>query len=145
MCTSIGPDSAVVVTPTPWDSSWENRRRRCSQDKLGGVDGVGELQQCVWHVVADDLVVGAAEAFHQDPLPGQVGRVAAYQAVAGGDVDGQQVGALGVRGDAGGAADQGVAFRAAGQRDHHPLARLPGPGDAMVGAVAFELLVDLVG
>jgi len=51
-------------------------------------------------------MVGAAETFCQDPLPGQVGRIGAGQAVAGADMDGEQVGAL----DAGGAADQGVAF-----------------------------------
>ena len=70
--------------------------------------------------VADDLVVGATEAFGQGPLPGQVPRHGAGEAVAAGDVHGQQVRALGAGGDAGGAADQRVAFRAAGQRDHDP-------------------------
>jgi hypothetical protein len=97
----------------------------------------------VRNVIADDLVVGAAEAFGQGPLPGQVRRAGPGQAVAGGDMDSEQVGALGPSGDAGGAADQRVTFGAAGQRDHHPLAGLPGTGDAMVGAVAFQLLVDL--
>ena len=64
---------------------------------------------------------------------------------AAGDVDGEQVGALGAGGDAGGPADQGVALGAAGQRDDDPLPRLPGAGDAVVGAVAVELLVDPVG
>ena len=63
-------------------------------------------------VVADDLVVGAAEALHQHPLPGQLRRVGAGQAVAAGDVHGEQVGALGAGGDPGGPADQGVALRA---------------------------------
>ena len=96
-------------------------------------------------VVADDLVVGAAEALDQDALAGQLRRVGAGEAVAAGDVHGQQVGALAAGGDPGGAADQGVALGAAGQRDDDPFAGLPGGVDVVLGAVPVELLVDLVG
>ena len=82
-----------------------------AEHELGGVDAAGEVEQRGRDVVADDLVVGAAEALHQHPLPGQVGRVGAGQAVAAGDVDGEQVGALAAGGDPGGAADQRVALR----------------------------------
>ena len=58
---------------------------------------------------------------------------------------GEQVGAGVAGGDAGGPADQGVAFGAAGQRDDDALAGLPGGGDVVVGAVAVELFVDLAG
>src|SRR5262249_4630874 len=94
----------------------------------------------------DDLVVAAAEALHQGPLPGQVGRVAAGgQPVAAGHVYRQQIRALAARRDPGRPPDQRVTLRAAGQRPHHPLPGLPGGGDAVFGAVPVQLLVDLVG
>jgi hypothetical protein len=71
----------------------------------------------VWDVLADDLVVGAGEVFDQGPLPVQGGRVAVGQPVGAGDVHGEQVGAVLRGGDAGGPADHGVTFGAAGQRD----------------------------
>ena len=60
-------------------------------------------------------------------------------------VDGEQVGAAGTFGDAGGAADEGVALGAAGQGDHDAFAGFPGAFDVVVAAVPVELLVDLVG
>ena len=116
-----------------------------AEDELGGVDAAGEVEQRRRDVVADDLVVGAAEALDEHPLPGQVGRVGAGEPVAAGDVDGQQVGALGAGGDPGGAADQGVALGAAGERDDDAFAGLPGAVDVVLGAVPVELVVDLVG
>ena len=97
MCTSIGPDSAVVVdADAAGDSSWASRPRRLAPSTSWvAFDAAGEVEQRGRDVVADDLVVGAAEALHQRPLPGQVGRVGAGQAVAAGDVHGEQVGALG--------------------------------------------------
>ena len=99
-----------------------------AEDELGGVLGPGEGEQGGGDVVADDLVVGAAEAFDQGPLPGQGGGVAVGQPVGAGDVHGEQVGAGVAGGDAGGAADQGVAFGAAGQRDDDAFAGFPGGG-----------------
>src|SRR5579885_3640133 len=67
-----------------------------AQDELGGVDAAGEVEQRLGDVVADHLVVRAAEAFDQLPLPGQVGRVRlGGQPVGPGDVHGEQVGSLG--------------------------------------------------
>src|SRR5439155_18418321 len=65
------------------------------EDELGGVDDAGEVQQRFGDVVADDLVVGAADALDQGALAGQVGRVGAGQAVAARDVYGQQLRARG--------------------------------------------------
>ena len=45
-----------------------------AEHELGGVLRAGEVQQGVRHVVADDLVVGAAERLDQPPLRGQVRR-----------------------------------------------------------------------
>jgi hypothetical protein len=55
-------------------------------------------------------------------------------------VDGEQVGALGSGGNAGGAVEEGVAFDAAGERDDDPF---PGCVDVMVGAVGAELIATL--
>lgn len=85
------------------------------QDELGGVDAAGEVQQRGRDVGADDLVVGATEAFDEDALAGQVlGAGPAGQAVVAGHVDCLQVGAFGSGGDPGGAADDGVALTSAG-------------------------------
>ena len=46
---------------------------RHPQDQLGGVDAAGEVQQRVRDVIADDLVVGAAEALRQGPAAGPDG------------------------------------------------------------------------
>ena len=56
------------------------------------------------------------------------------QPVAGGDVHGEQVGALGLVGDARRPADERVALRASGQGDDDAFARLPGAVDVVVGA-----------
>ena len=121
-------------SPTPGESELgEPAAAAGAEHELGGVDAAGEVEQRGRDVGADDLVVGAAEALDQGALPGQVGRVAAGQAVAAGDVDGEQVGALGPGGDPGGAADQRVALGAAGQGDDDPFAGLPGRRDVVLG------------
>jgi hypothetical protein len=104
----------------------------------------GEGEQGLGDVVADHLVIGAAEGFGKLPLPGQVGRVRAGQPVGLGDVHGEQVAACGPRGDPGRPPDQRVALGAAGKRDGDPFPRLPGDGDVMLVAVALQPLVDLV-
>jgi hypothetical protein len=56
-----------------------------------------------------------------------------------------QICAAAAGGDARGAADERLAFRAAGECDHDAFACLPGFVDAVLGAVPVELIVDLVG
>ena len=90
----MDPDWAVMVTPTPRrEQLREPAAAGGAEDELGGVLGAGEVEQGGGDVVADDLVVGAAEGFDEGALPGQGGRVGAGQAVAAGDVHGEQVGA----------------------------------------------------
>ena len=58
---------------------------------------------------------------------------------------GEQVAAGGPGRDPGPAADEGLALLASGQRDHDPLAGLPGALDAVLGPVPLQALVHLVG
>jgi hypothetical protein len=117
-----------------------------AEDELGGVDRACELEQRGGDVSAEDMMVGAAEALHQRALAGQVHRIGASgQAIVAGDMDGEQFGALGAVRDAGGPADQGVALRPTGQRDHDPFPGLPCGGDVVLCPVLVELFVDLVG
>ncbi len=90
-------------------------------------------------------MVGAAQRLHQVPLRRKGARLGPGQPVRPGDVHGQQVTAVRAGRDPGGPADQRIAFRAAGERDHHPLPRLPGAGDVVGGPVPLQPLVDLVG
>ncbi len=103
--------------------------------------GAGEGQQRGGDVVADHHVVAAAEGLDELALLGERAGGGAGQAVAAGDVDGQQVPAGGAVGDPGGAADQGLALGAAGEGDHDPLAGLPDPVDAVGRAVVAQALV----
>ena len=64
-----------------------------AKHELGGVLGSCEAQQRLCHAVADDLVVGPAQALDQLPLGRQVGRACAGQPVGAGDVHGEQVAA----------------------------------------------------
>ncbi|GAB3855163.1 hypothetical protein GCM10029963_49380 [Micromonospora andamanensis] len=73
---------------------------------MGRVDAPGEVQQRGGNVGAENLVVGAAEALRQHPLPGELRGVGAGQPVAAGDMYGEQVGALAAGGDAGRPPDQ---------------------------------------
>jgi hypothetical protein len=116
-----------------------------SEHDLGGVDRTGEVEQGSRDVGADDLVIAAAEAFHQDALPGQRSRIGPRQPVAAGDVHRHEVRALVPRGDPGRPPDQRRALRAAGERDDNPFPGLPGGVDVVVGAVLVELVLDLVG
>ncbi len=60
-------------------------------------------------------------------------------------MQGEQVSAGGPGRDPGSPADQRVAFRAAGQRDHHPLPGFPGRPDVVRLAIALQSFVHLVG
>ena len=107
--------------------------------------GAGEGEQRGGDVVADHHVVAAAEGLHQLSLLGERAGGGAGQAVAAGDVDGQQVAAGGAVGDPGGAADDRLALGAAGEGDHHPFAGFPDAVDAVVGPVVAQSLVHPAG
>ena len=115
------------------------------EHELGGFGAAGELEQRGRDVVAEDLVVTAAHALDEGALAGQLLGARSGQAVAAGDVDGEQVRVLGPGGDAGRAAQQRVALPSAAEGHHDAFPGLPRHRDVMVGAVAVELLVDLVG
>ncbi len=115
------------------------------QHELAGVLPTGELQQRMWDVLPDDVVVAAAEAFDQLTLLLQRRRGCADKTVAAGDVDSEQLAAGCPGGDAGTAPDQRLPLRPAGERDDDPFAGLPPARDAVFGPVGVELLVDLAG
>ena len=150
----VGDDVHVDITgpadgPGPDARTGEQRGQprpaAGAEHELGGVLCAGEGQQGFGDVVPDDLVIGAAHRFDQPPLAGQGGRIGAGQPVGLGDVHGQQVAAGGPGGDPRGPPDQRLALRAAGERHHHPLPGLPGALDLVLGAVALQALVHLVG
>jgi len=60
-------------------------------------------------------------------------------------MNGEQLAACGPGGDPGGAADQGLPLRAAGECDHHPFPGLPGLPDVVCLPVALQALVHPVG
>ena len=97
--------------------------------ELGGIHAARELEQRGRDVAPDHLVVGAAEALHQEPLLGEMGRVGTREPIRAHHVHGQQIGAFGTRGDTGRPPDQRVSLRAAGQRQDDPLPSLPGLAD----------------
>ena len=140
-----GPADGAHADPGPGQQGAQPAAAADAEHQLGGVLGAGEVQQGGGHVLADDLVVAAAQRLGQPPLRGQRGRVGPGQPVGPGDVHGQQVPAGGPGGDPGRPPDQRLALGTAGQRDHHPLAGLPGALDAVLGPVALQPLVDLVG
>ena len=86
----MSPESRMVVAPMPGpvSSAASLRPAAAAEHQLGGVLRPGELEQRLGDVVADDLVVGAAEGLHQLPLRGEVGRAGAGQPVRAGDVHG---------------------------------------------------------
>ena len=94
----------------PGEQGGQPRPPAAAEHELGGVLRPGELQQRLRHVVADDLVVGAAERLDELPLRGQVGRARAGEAVGSGDVHGEQVSAGGAGGDPRRAPDQRLAL-----------------------------------
>ena len=115
------------------------------EHELGGVLRLGEGEQRLGDLVADDLMVGAAERLDELPLPGQVGRVRAGEPVGLGDVHREQVAAGRPGRDPRRPPDQRVALGSAGERDDDPLPRLPGVADVVLGPVPLQSLVDLVG
>ena len=140
-----GPADGAHADPGAGQQRGQPAAAADAEHELGGVLRAGEVEQGRGHVLADDLVVAAAQRLGQPPLRGQRGRARPGQPVGPGHVHGQQVAAGRPGGDPGRPPDQRVALRAAGQRDHDPLAGLPGARDAVLGPVALQPLVDLVG
>ena len=91
-CTSIDPDSDVVVTPTPGENSCDPSPSTArAEHQLRGVDAARKGQQGVRDVGPDHLVIGAAEVFHQHTLTCQMSRISTCQTVTAGDVYGEQI------------------------------------------------------
>ena len=131
--------------PGPGEQGGQPGPAARAEHQLGGVLRPGEGEQRVGDIVADHLVVGAAERLGEPALRGQFRRVGAGQPVGPGDMHGEQVAARGAGGDPGRAADQRLTLLAAGERHHHPFPRLPGAVDVVRGPVALQSLVHLVG
>ena len=70
-----------TLTPGPVSSAASQPRRLAPSTSWVAFSAAGEVQQRVGHVVADDLVVAAAERLDQPPLRGQRGRVGPGQPV----------------------------------------------------------------
>ncbi len=115
-----------------------------AQHDLGGVDAPGELQEGRGYVVADDMVEAAAQVLDQGALDRQLLRGGGGQAVAAGDVDGEDLAAGALGGHPGGAADESAALGPAGQPHDDAFAGLPGGADVVLTAVLLEVLVDPV-
>ena len=147
MCTSMSPLSRTMPAPMPGPGQRRGQlgAARGADDQLRGVGGARELDQRGRHVLADHLVVAAAEAFDEQPLVGQHLGVRGEQPVGGRDVHGGELPAAAARGDARPAAQQRLALLAAGQRDHDAFAGFPARGDPVFGPVLFQRRVDLVG
>ena len=137
MCTSMSPDPLDGLDADAGAGQHRGQPGAAAraQHELGGVLRAGERQQRFGDIVSDHLVVGAAQRFGQAPLRGERRGAGAGEPVGADDVHGEQVAADRAGGDPGGAADQRLAFRAAGQRDDHPLAGFPGLPDAVLGPV----------
>ncbi len=107
----------------------------------------GEVDEGGGDVVARDPPVLPAELLEQPPLGGHhldVLLVALRESGVGNDMDTDQL-ALGALGDAGGAADEVVGVRCAGEGHDDSLSGLPRPGDAVTVAVVLQRVVDSVG
>ena len=118
---------------------------RGAEDELRGVDPAGELQQRRRDVVADDGVERGADVVGEPPQPGQCADGSPGEAVAAQDVHGEQLGRAGPLGDAGGATQDRLALRAAGQRHDDAFAGLPDVAGLLVAPVPLQRDLDLVG
>ena len=117
---------------------------RRAEDDLRGAQPAGRFDERLADVVADDLPVRPAEAFHERPLARERIAGGRREAVLGRDVHGDEV-SLYALCHARGTTDEPVAVGGAGERDEHALAGLPGPVDAVKAPVLVECLVDAVG
>lgn len=142
----MSPASAMIRSARLWLKPRRPRRQpgRADQD-LGGVDPAGEVEHGLGGVVAGDGVELAAQFLGEPAQFGELAERRGGQAVGPGDVHRQQLPAGQPGGDPGTAAQQGLALRPAGQGDHHAFPRGPVLGDAVLGPVALQPGVDLVG
>ena len=79
--------------PGPVSSAARRARRLTPSTSWVAFSARAKSSSAVRHVVADDLVVGAAEGLDQQSLGGQGRGVGAGEPVGAGDVDGEQVAA----------------------------------------------------
>ena len=131
------PDALVEDAGPP-------RAARASDHQLGGIGRAGELQQGPRHIVAHHAVHAGADVGRKssDPGHGRGGRT--RQPVPAYHVHHHQFRAR-ARGDAAGAAHQGLRLHPTGHGDDHPLPGLPGVGDLVLGPVLGQRGVDMVG
>ena len=122
----------------------ETSSPRHTQHELVALTPRANSSNAFGHIVAHDVMKRAAQALDKRPVPGEIGRAGVGQAIVAGDVDGQQVSALGPVGNPRSAPDQRLALGAAGQSHDYTLPRFPRPCDVVAGAVAVELVVHLV-
>ncbi|MBT1174094.1 hypothetical protein JS530_00935 [Bifidobacterium sp. LC6] len=116
-----------------------------ADDHLRGVVRMRIVEQGLRDVLADDLMIGAAQLLDELALLDEQGGVGAGQPVLGGDVHGDEVASTGRPGHTGPAPQQLLAFGPAGQRNDHTLARLPFGVDVVLLAVGLERLVHAPG
>ncbi len=90
------------------------------------------------------MVEGAAEVLDQGALDGQLLGRGGCQPVAGGDVDGEDLPARALLGEAGGTANERTTLGAAGQAHDDAFAGLPGGADVVLAPVFLKVLVDPV-
>ena len=114
------------------------------EDELGRLFSPGEVGECGGDVGAAHLVVRPAEALEQGAVVVEQRRGPLGQPIAGADVHADEVTAR-AGGHAGGAPDEVLAARRAGERDHDPFPRLPGVEDPVGDLVVVQGVVDLVG
>ena len=115
-----------------------------AEHDLGGVERARELEQGLSGVRTSDLPVGPAELLDQAPLAVEQLGGSCREAVLRPYVHRDEL-ALAARGHPRRPTNEPIAVGGPGQRDHHPLARLPGPVDPVALAVRGERLVDAVG
>ena len=143
-CTSIGTGEADrAVDDRAADHFGPARSAARAEHELGAVLGPREFGERGGNVARDDLVVLAAEIGEQLAVAQQVLRRRSGESVRGRHVEAEEL-AVGALGHAGGAANQRLGARRTGDRDEHPLARLPRLGDPVAFAVLAERFVDSI-
>ncbi len=114
-----------------------------AEHELRDVLGVGEGNKCAGDVVADDLVIRAAERLDQQPVGGEHRGVRAGETVGRRNMQRQKVGTT-AGGDTSRSSDQRLALGAAGDGHENAFARFPCLGDLMLVPVVLKRVVDFV-
>ncbi len=115
-----------------------------AEDELRGVLRAGEAHEGGRDVGAGNLCVPAAELLEELAVGVEAPRRVVGVAVGGAHMDAEQF-TVGACRDAGGALQEVLATRGAGESHHDALAGLPRFLDAVAVAVGLQLVVDLVG